>query len=169
MPVLTVTQTVETTYAIPDMYEDIPLDNKLKAYIIDAADDANIPEEILFSMAWRETTYNPSAVSKTDDHGLFQINRSNFKSLAAMLGVSLEEFKEMIYDPYVNTDCMIYILTECRDNYNNQNWHHVLMRYNLGPSKTNEKFASGVYSTYYTQSILEYAEDEFGLTEINLH
>ena len=115
--------------------------------------------------------YDAEIVSKSDDHGLFQINRFNFKHLAEKLGVTLEEFQKMIYDPYVNTDCMIIILTECRDNYSNQNWHHVLMRYNLGPTNASKSFAEGVYSTWYSQTILDYAEEEFGLTdnEIKLH
>lgn len=169
----TVTTITVTTpvYNIPEIYEDIPLDDALKAYIISAANAEGIPEEILFSMAWRESMYDSSIVSKSDDHGLFQINRFNFKHLAEELGVTLEEFQRMIYDPYVNTDCMIIILTECRDNYANQNWHHVLMRYNLGPTNASKSFAEGVYSTWYSQTILDYAEEEFGLTdnEIKLH
>ena len=159
------------TYDIPDIYENIPLDDALKAYIISAANAEGIPEEILFSMAWRESMFDTDIVSKSDDHGLFQINRFNFKHLAEKLGVTLEEFQKMIYDPYVNTDCMIIILTECRDNYSNQNWHHVLMRYNLGPTNASKSFAEGVYSTWYSQTILDYAEEEFGLTdgEIKLH
>lgn len=169
----TVTTITVTTpvYNIPEIYEDIPLDDALKAYIISAANAEGIPEEILFSMAWRESMYDTDIVSKSDDHGLFQINRFNFKHLAEELGVTLEEFQRMIYDPYVNTDCMIIILTECRDNYANQNWHHVLMRYNLGPTNASKSFAEGVYSTWYSQTILDYAEETFGLTdnEIKLH
>ena len=166
-----VTEEVNETvkeYTFPEMFDFIPLDDDLKEYIYTSAINANIPAEVVFSLAWKETTYRPHLKSSTNDHGLFQINEINFEYLAKKLGYTYEEFCEKIYDPYVNTDCMIIILTECRDYYNNDNWHHVLMRYNMGPGRTNELFKEGIYSSKYSRALLEYAAETFGFTDIEL-
>lgn len=147
-------------------YEDVPLDNDLKLYIYNKAMENDIPPEVLFSIAWQETKYTPDAVSATNDHGLFQINEYNFEYLANRFGWTLEEFWDKIYDPYVNTDCAVIILEHCYNNYHNDNWHHVLMRYNIGPGGAEEFFADGIYSTNYSRSALGYAADTFGFTDI---
>ena len=153
---------------LPEKFDFIPLDVELKEYIYISAVNANIPAEILFSIAWRESTFNPEAKSGTNDHGLFQINECNFDTLSKEYGYTYDEFCEKIYDPYVNTDCSIYILTECRDDYNNSNWHHVLMRYNMGPRRTDELFKEGTWSSKYSRSIIAYAAETFNFTDIEL-
>lgn len=161
-------ETSSTEYHLPNIYDDIPLDDDLKAYIYASSLEANIPPEILYSIAWKESNYNPTVKSATDDYGMFQINIFNFDWLANTFGYTYDEFCEKIYDPYVNVDCAILILTDYRDNYNADNWHHVLMRYNMGPSKTNDLFNQGIYSTKYSRSLLTYAEETFGFTDIEL-
>lgn len=160
----------ETTSAsiLPDKYSEIPLDEDLKEYIYLCAIDNDIPPEILFSMAWKESSYNPDKVSKSNDHGLFQINICNFERLSRHYGYSYDDFCNRIYDPYVNTDCAIYILNEYRTNYTNDNWHHVLMRYNMGPSNTDKAFAQGIYSSQYSNDVINHAVDTFGLDNIVL-
>ena len=150
------------------IYADVPLSDDVKNYIYEAAMEAEIPPEILFSMGKLESEFNPNAVSSTNDHGLFQINKCNFSTLSERFGYTLEEFSTAIYDPYVNTDCAISLLTELRDNYRNDNWHHVLMRYNLGPGGANNKFAEGIYSNSYSNAIINYAKQNFNLDTIKL-
>lgn len=152
----------EATATIPTMYDYIPLDNNLKSYIIEKATAAGIPSEVMFAMAWKESSFNPNAKSSTNDHGLFQINEINFDRLAEHFGLS--NIYTQIYDPYVNTDCAIYILSECKNNYHNDNWHHVLMRYNQGPAGAQNSFNSGVYSSNYSRAALQYAAENFGFS-----
>ena len=154
---------------LPEKFDFIPLDEELKEYIYTSAIEADIPAEVIFSLAWKESTYNPGASSGTNDHGLFQINECNFKYLSKLYGYTYEEFCEKIYDPYVCTDSAILILSQNRDNYHNDNWHHVLMRYNLGPSGAAELFNEGIYSTKYSRALLEYAAETFGFTDIELN
>lgn len=158
-----------TTATLPAMYEYIPLDTNLKEFIYLSAIKANIPPEIMFALAYRESSFNPNNISGTNDHGLFQINACNFEWMAKVFNCSYEEVVNSIYDPYFNTQCAIYILTNYRDNYTNENWHHVLMRYNLGPSGASKKFKEGMYTTAYTRKIMEYAESNFGFTNIGLN
>lgn len=159
----------EEEVVVPEMFDFIPLDGNLKEYIYTSAINANIPAEVIFSLAWKESIYDADASSGTNDHGLFQINECNFDKLSKIYGYTYSEFCKKIYDPYLNTDCAILILTECRDKYNNDNWHHVLMRYNMGPSGTNELFKKGIYSSKYTRALLAYAKDNFNFTDIELH
>ncbi len=160
------TPTVNTT--LPEKFADIPLDDNLKAYIYQSAIDNKLPPEILFGIAWKETVYDPTATSETDDHGLFQINESNFKSLADKFGYNYKEMWEKVYDPYINTDFAISILKECRYNYRNDNWHHVLMRYNMGPGTTAELFAKGIYSSTYSRKTINYIATNFNFTNIEI-
>ena len=152
----------EATASIPTMYDYIPLDNNLKSYIIEKATAAGIPSEVMFAMAWKESSFNPNAKSGTNDHGLFQINEVNFARLAEHFDLS--DIYTQIYDPYINTDCSIFILSECKNNYHNDNWHHVLMRYNQGPSGAQNSFNSGVYSSNYSRAALQYAAENFGFS-----
>ena len=152
----------EASATIPAMYDYIPLDNNLKSYIIEKATAAGIPSEVMFAMAWKESSFNPNAKSGTNDHGLFQINAINFARLAEHFGLS--DIYTQIYDPYINTDCAIYILSECKNNYHNDNWHHVLMRYNQGPGGAQDSFNSGVYSSNYSRAALQYAAENFGFS-----
>jgi hypothetical protein len=161
------TQTkTDVSTTVPEKFNSVPLDNELKKYIYKSAVDAKIPVEIMFAMAWKESTFNPNAKSSTDDHGLFQINRINFERMAAKFGYTYEEICNKIYDPYVNTDCAVSIIKEYRDNYTNDNWHHVLMRYNMGPGKATSLFNSGVYSSQYSRAIISYAKNNFGFNDI---
>lgn len=78
----------EASAAIPAMYNYISLDDNLKSYIIEKATAAGIPSEVMFALAWKESSFNPNAKSATNDHGLFQINAVNFSRLAEHFGLS---------------------------------------------------------------------------------
>lgn len=151
-----------------EMFDKVPLGDDLIEFIYNSAIENDIPPEIMFALAKVESSYDEHAVSKTNDHGLFQINTCNFKSLAAKLGYTYDELCDKIYDPFVNTKCAIYMLLEFRDKYASDNWHIVLMRYNMGPSGAKKQFDNGVYSTKYTRKIVEYAQSLFGLTDITI-
>ena len=158
-----------TTATIPnelDKYKDVPLDNQLKQYIIDKCEKAGIPEEILFAMAWKESGFDPNAKSSTNDHGLLQINECNFSTLSSALNI--DNIYKDIYNPYTNVDCAIYILQTNLNNYHNDNWHHVLMRYNMGPGGANKCFNQGIYSSKYSRAIIEYAQNNYGFIDISL-
>lgn len=161
-------ESTQPNIELPEKFDTVPLDDAVKAYIYTSAIEANIPPELMFSLAWKESNFNPAAVSASNDHGLFQINKGNFKSLAQIFDCDYDAFCEKIYDPYFNTDCSIYMLARYRNNYINDNWHHVLMHYNMGPSRATELFNQGIYSSYYSRAILSYAKDNFGFTNIEI-
>lgn len=149
-----------------DEYPNIPLDKDLKNYIVAKCNDAGIPPEILFAMAWKESNYTPTAKSSTNDYGLLQINKCNFDNLANALNI--DNICEDIYNPYINVDCSIYILKDILNNYTNTDWHQVLMRYNMGPGGAAKCFNQGKFSSEYSRAIIDYAQNVLGLTDITL-
>ena len=154
--------------SIPEKYSNIPLEDSLKEYIYDTAIESDIPPEILFSIAWKESNFNIDSISATNDYGLFQINQINFNNLAANMNMDYQSFSNNIDDPYLNTKCAVKIITDCKDKYNNDNWHQVLMRYNMGPAGAERNMQNGMYSSNYSRRIIDHAVTEYGLVNISL-
>lgn len=153
---------------IPEKYLNIPLEDSLKEYIYNTAIESDIPPEILFSIAWKESNFNIDSISATNDYGLFQINQINFNSLAAIMNMDYQSFSNNIDDPYLNTKCAVKIITDCKDKYNNDDWHQVLMRYNMGPVGAERNMQNGMYSSNYSRRIIDHAVTEYGLDNISL-
>ena len=120
-----------------------------------------------FAMAKKESNFNPSSVSGSQDYGLFQINIRNFNSLAGEIGLTYDQLCQYIYDPYISTDCAIRILLRYSDpsKYTTTDWHQVLMRYNKGPAGAQKLFDQGIYTIDYSEKIIGFAQDLYGLTD----
>lgn len=120
----------------------------------------NIPGEILEGIAYHESNFVFDAVSKTNDHGMMQINQCNFKMLHEY---EIYDF----YNPYESVDAAIIIINKTRESmpsrYQND-WHKILMAYNMGLGTAQEKWSSGQSSSTYSRSILNYAK-ELGYNE----
>jgi soluble lytic murein transglycosylase-like protein len=141
-------------------YDAVPLAPRLQNYIIGQCDQNDIPKEIVFALAWKESTFNPAASSTTRDHGLFQINEINFEHLSEKFEV--DDIIGNIYDAEFNTDCAIQLLRECINEFGTSDWHTVLMAYNMGRTGARNALKQGIYSTKYSRAILTYAEKELG-------
>lgn len=140
------------------IYEDLGnIDEDVVNYMYKAGEEQNIPGEILQAIAKIESNYNPNAVSKTNDHGLMQINASNFGWLS-------EKGINDWYDPYQSIDAAIIIINETRKSANTDNWNKILMAYNSGVGNAKKKWKKGIYSSTYSKEVLSLAE-EFGYTD----
>lgn len=160
----------ETSAAVivPAVYtEVVPLDDDLVEYIYESATDAGIDPAIMFSLAWKETTYQTDLISKTNDYGLFQINQTNFGWLAKTMGVSKSEMANLLMDPYFCTDCAIIMLSGIMDN-DYESYHLVLMVYNMGGGGAQKLWKQGTYSSEYSRAIAKYASENFGLQTMSL-
>ena len=62
-------------------------------------------------------------------------------------------------NPYDNIDASIFILSKYIKDYNCDNYHILLMNYNMGHGNAVECFNSGIYSSEYSRTIMEYAKD----------
>ena len=124
-------------------YYDVPLSHDLQDYIRELCNENGIPMSLVIAMIDVESSFNPNAVSSTDDYGLMQINKCNHGWLRKQ-GVT------DILDPYQNVYGGITILSQCY----NGNMSKALMSYNLGTGGASELWSEGVYSTYYSRLVL---------------
>lgn len=141
-----ITDVVETTTAeakIENIYYDCPLSHDLQDYIRELCSENGIPMSLVIAMIDVESSFDPDAISSTDDYGLMQINKSNHGWLRTH-GVT------DVLDPYQNVLGGIIILSQCY----NGNMSKALMEYNLGLGSASKLWDKGVYSTYYSRTVL---------------
>ncbi|MEK5036217.1 transglycosylase SLT domain-containing protein [Paenibacillus sp. FSL R7-0302] len=60
-------------------YENIPLSKTLQKKISAFADKKDIPVTLVYALMKQESDFKSNLISKTNDYGIMQINRSNFK------------------------------------------------------------------------------------------
>lgn len=109
----------------------------------------NVEPELVMSVVWHESRYNPDAVSSTQCVGLMQISPFWHKTRAYELGV--DDF----FDPKGNILLGVDYLSELTKQYKDLNL--VLMLYNMDHDKAFEEYNKGEVS-YYAKSVIERAE-----------
>jgi len=142
---LTATQPIkepEETYEL-----DVPLENELQSYIYELCTESDLPYTLVIALIERESSYRADVISKTDDWGLMQINSINHKTLADELGIT--DF----LDPEQNCTAGIHMLSQYYRKYGD--CHLALMAYNLGEKGAKRCWDKGIYSTSYSESIVE--------------
>lgn len=108
----------------------------------------NIDFCLVMAMIQVESMFDADAVSATNDYGLMQINQNNHDWLTKTLGV------EDYLDPYQNMRAGCYVLRKLFERY--QNVELVLMCYNMGENGASRLWKNGIYSTVYTEQVLDY-------------
>ena len=136
--------------AEPDWLMDVPLDESLQEHIWTRCNEYNITEhyELVYAVMKVESNYTVDIVSSTNDYGLMQINAINHEWLSNKLGIV--DF----LDPYQNVDAGIYLLQDLLHKYDTV--PAALMCYNLGEGGAAKRWRDGVYSTTYTDKVLDY-------------
>lgn len=148
-------------------FDSVPYSADLRNYVYTSAVDAGIEPAVLFALQWKESGFEFDKISATNDYGLNQINHSNFKMLAKAMGVPYSEMESLMMDPYFNTDCAIYMLKGIMANHY-ENYHLVLMVYNMGGGGAQKCWNSGKYSSEYSRDISNYAQNNYGLTSMTI-
>lgn len=128
-------------------YYDVPLSHSLQRYIYELCSEENIPVPLIMAMIEHESSFNPEAVSPTEDYGLMQINKINHEWLK-------EEYRcaDML-NPYQNVFCGIKIISQYIEKY--EDYDKALMAYNMGEYGAKKAWENEVTSTNYSTSILE--------------
>lgn len=106
----------------------------------------NIDFCLVMAMIQVESEFDASAVSVTNDYGLMQINEINHDWLTNALDVT------DYLDPYQNMRAGCYILRKLFERY--QDTELVLMCYNMGENGASRLWKNGIYSTDYTEQVL---------------
>ncbi len=115
----------------------------------------NIDWKLLASIAYRESTLNPSAVGQDQDMGLMQIIPLTWNEVAQPLGVSDP------YDPYSNALVGASYLAQLRDHFVSQGYSDVrfiLVSYNWGVSNVEGVLQSGGGWNEFPSSTQQYAK-----------
>lgn len=140
---------IEYRDIIDYIYYDIPLDIDLQTHINVLCKEYNVPYSIVISLIYHESTYKADVISSTNDYGLMQINKVNHGWISADLGIS------NFLNPYENCHAGIYMLSILFDKYDNP--HLVLMAYNFGEGRARQLWASGVFSSKYSDKVVNYS------------
>lgn len=126
---------------------DIPLTEELQTFTSYLCEDYGADYEMVLALMDRESDYTASAISKTNDYGIMQINRINHEWLTEELGIT--DF----LDPEQNIRCGVYMLADLAEKYDDP--HRVLMAYNMGESGARNYAAKGNTSSAYSRYIME--------------
>ena len=134
--------------------ESISLSQDLQRYAYQKCKEYNIEYPVLLGLMRKESTFNPSAKSSTGDYGLCQINQCNHNWMREVFGSDWDPM-----NPYDSIDASVYILDHYSRTYNCDNYHVLLMNYNMGHNNAVECFNSGIYSSKYSRAIMNYAKE----------
>lgn len=138
----TIPETEEYIEVIPEpdpiIYTDID------ALIVQIAGEYGLPWELVRAVCYVESGLNPNAISSTGDYGLMQVSYINH----GWLGLTDP------LDPEQNLRAGCTILKTAIDN-SDGDFTKALMRYNRGDGYAMSQWAQGIYSTDYTNKVLE--------------
>lgn len=134
--------------AAPVTTYNIPLSAALQEYTYNLCVDYCISEhyELVLAMMWHESNYTADVISRTNDYGLMQINKINHDWLSETLGIS------NFLDPSQNIHAGVYMIAKLIHKYNDTS--KALMAYNMGERGAANYWASGIYSTAYSDGII---------------
>ena len=133
---------------------DISLSEDIQKYAYNKCQESGIDYPIFLGLMRKESAFNPSAKSSTGDYGLCQINKGNHNWMREVFGSDWDPM-----NPYDSIDASIFMLSEYTKDYNCDNYHVLLMNYNMGHGNAVECFNSGIYSSKYSRAIMDYAKE----------
>lgn len=129
---------------------DIPLSRKLQNYTFYLCKENGLDYEMLLAIMDQESDYRERVISKTNDYGIMQINKTNHGWLEKELGIT--DF----LDPEQNIRAGVRMIAGLTGKY--QDPHQVLMAYNLGDAGAKRLWDQGKTTSEYSRSIMAKAE-----------
>lgn len=133
------------------VYFDVPLEDSFQEYIQDVCYEYEFPRpDIIVAMIGAESGYTEKIVSATNDWGYMQINAICHQMLKDQLGI--DDF----LDGRQNVLAGVYLIQGFWHKYEDAG--KALMCYNCGEGGAQNLWKQGVYSTYYSRTILDRAE-----------
>jgi hypothetical protein len=125
---------------------DVDMNEDLQEYVFNLCYCYNIDWTLVMALIEKESQYQSNVVSKTDDYGLMQINKSNFEWLTDVTGVT--DF----LNAKDNIRCGVFVLRKLFEKYDDP--CKVLMAYNMGENGAGKLWDMGIYQTEYSQDVL---------------
>lgn len=117
--------------------------------------EAGVDYYMVLALIERESGYRYDATGDSGySKGLMQVQERFHTARMEALGAT------DLYNPYDNMRVAVNFLAEIQDKYlASSGAHCVLMVYNMGATGANKLWAKGIYSTAYTQQILQRAQE----------
>lgn len=142
----------ETPKGVPGL----SLDYDLQKIMYESCQKYDVPFALALAVAEKESGFNPDAESRTDDHGIMQINRCNFEYLRN------KGIDPLTYEG--NIEAGVMLLGENLTRYGDEGL--AVMAYNCGRTGAKRLWDAGVYSTSYSRAIMELYEKWLGVLEV---
>ena len=73
----------------PVWLRDVPLSEDIQEFLYNKTQEYCIDYDLILGLIWKESTFRINVISKTNDYGLMQINKSNQKWVNEMAGRKL--------------------------------------------------------------------------------
>lgn len=142
-------QTMSDTEPVAELIEVIPaaepvIETDIDALIVEVAGEYGLPWELVRAVCYVESGFDPNAVSSTGDYGLMQVSYINH----GWLGLTEP------LDPRANLRAGCEILKAAIDK-SDGDLTRALMRYNRGDAYAMSQWSQGIFSTAYTERVLE--------------
>lgn len=137
-------QTIQDVQVAPTYY-DCPLANDLQDYLFGECANRGVDPTLMIAIMAKESCFNASEISATNDYGLMQINACHKSWLAKQYGIT------NLLDPYQNIKAGAIMLGNLSSKYDGI--EQIAMAYNLGESGAKSAFAKGIYSTNYSIAV----------------
>lgn len=132
-------------------YAQYTKDEEVARVIIEKAIENEVPVNLAFSIAWKESSFNPMGWNKnyngSIDRGLFQLNDSYRQDWT----------KEEFYDIHLNANEGTRYISEMIK-LNDGNFIYALYCYNAGPGKVRQQGIIPDRTKVYAEEILEYED-----------
>jgi soluble lytic murein transglycosylase-like protein len=137
------------TEAEPELVEVFPeadpiIESDIDALIVQVASEYGLPWQLVRAVCWVESGFDPNAISSTGDYGLMQVSYVNH----GWLGLTDP------LDPEANLRAGCTILKTAIEN-SDGDFTRALMRYNRGDAYAMSQWSQGIFSTAYTERVLE--------------
>lgn len=136
-----------------DEFQPLPVNasSDMQKMIYDTAQEYGLDWTLVMALIQKESNFDPTAISKSGDYGLMQINKVAQKRLREELGTT--DF----LNPAQNVKAGCYILSDLMQKYGYENL--ALMAYNCGEGGAKELWEKGIWSTEYSRKIIKTQDD----------
>ena len=135
-------------------WADIPLTYEEQEALFNAAEEFGVPYELAVAVVWRETNFTNVYGDNGAAYGYMQIWPSCHYNRMTELGVT------DLTDPESNFRVGCHYLGELFEKYGDD-YHKVLMAYNMGEYGARQNWAVGVTTSYYSETTLQWMSEVF--------
>lgn len=149
---------IEENIVVEPKIYDIPLEKSLQLQIYDECNKYNLSETLIFSIIKVESNFKTNSISKTQDYGLLQLNKTNHKWLAEQ--TRIDNFNPL--NPKENIIAGIWYLNYLRDYWQSKNhsdeqiFNLMLNSYHFGITKVKNNTSLYINETKYINAIYNY-------------